>query len=37
LARKILDAVHFPACSLGASAVPQTFTHTLASYSHWNS
>jgi len=33
LARELLDAIHFPAWSSGASA-PQTFTLTPASYSH---
>jgi len=27
-----VDAIHFPACSSGASAAPQTFTLTAASY-----
>jgi len=26
------DAIHFPACSLGDSVAPQTFTLTPASY-----
>jgi len=34
LARELVDAVHFPACSSDASAAPQTFTLTPASYSH---
>jgi len=29
--RELVDAIHFPACSLGASAAPQTFTLTAAS------
>ena len=29
LARELLDAVHFPACSLGASAATHTFALTL--------
>jgi len=29
-----MDAIHFPACSSGTSATPQTFTLTPASYSH---
>jgi len=28
----LVDALHFPACSSGASAAPQTFTLTAASY-----
>ena len=32
-----MDAIHFPACSSGASAAPQTFTVTAASYWHWTS
>jgi len=28
LGQELLDAIHFPACSLGASAAPQTF-HSL--------
>jgi len=35
LARELLDAVHYPACSSGASAASQTFTLTPASYTHW--
>jgi len=34
MARELLDAIHFPACSSGASAAPQTFTLIPASYSH---
>ena len=34
LARELLDAIHFPASSLGTSAAPQIFTLTPASYSH---
>ena len=34
LRRELLDAIHFPACSSDASAAPQTFTLTPASYSH---
>ena len=34
LAKELLEAVHFPACSSGASTAPQTFTLTPASYSH---
>jgi len=32
LARELVDAIHFPACSSGASAAPQTFTLTAASH-----
>jgi len=32
LAKELLDAVHFPACSLGALAAPQTFTLTPANH-----
>jgi len=37
LARELVDAIHFPACSSGASAAPQTFILTVASYWHWTS
>ena len=30
------SATHLPACLSGTSAAPQTFLHTLASYSHSN-
>ena len=32
-----MDAIHFPACSSGASAAPQTLILTAASYWHWTS
>ena len=33
LARKLLDAIHFPGCPSGSSVAPQTFPLTAASYS----